>query len=158
MSSSSSLRGHIEQLYFGPKISVGVINHKVPIRFSSNYIFRFFSSIFSSSSLRGHIDLLFNLLNSGPEMSDSAISQNVSAWFSSNYILRFFLPISSCPLMGHIQICQGLKIQMSETFWLAEPSGYRQQAWVFRKSYCTGNVPIQSNFSLLSDTPCGRER
>ena len=56
-------------------------NHKIPIAFSSNYIFRFISPI-SCSFAQGPycIDLLYY----GPEMS--AITQNISAWFSSKYI------------------------------------------------------------------------
>ena len=86
-------------------MSVSAITQKVLTGFSSNYIFRVFLPISSSSSLRGHIDLLFDLLYSGPEMSVSAITQKVPTGFSSNYIFRVFLPISSTSsLRGHIDL------------------------------------------------------
>ncbi len=45
----------------------------------------YFLPISSSSSLMGHVDLLFDLLYSGLEMSLSSITQKVPTGFSSNY-------------------------------------------------------------------------
>ncbi len=86
-------------------MSVSAITQKFMTGLSLNYIFTVFLPISSSSSLRGHVDLVFDLPYSGPEMSVRAITQKVMTGFSSNYIFRVFLPISSSSsLRGHIDL------------------------------------------------------
>ncbi len=110
--------GHIDLLFYlhvlysWPEISVSAITQKVPTGFSSNYIYRVSLPISSSSSLRGHIDLVFDLLYFRPEMSVGAINYKVPIGFSPNYTFRFFSSISSSSsLRGHIDQLYLLRVR-----------------------------------------------